>query len=202
MVGASSSGFDATEPAYDAPPRFAGAGERRMHLRAYNNWASLLRGRELPSVADLDLSRDEDFGANSLLLQVVQPRRELIVRFVGERLRRPGEPGPGDRLPAAAGGTLVSQSADHAAKMLERRAPVQFSSEFTCPDGSAILCRGILMPLGYDPPAIDFIHAVINWKQAAGAAMTARLIDEVGGLSGPDRGGAFDSSPDPWAVGR
>ena len=45
-----------------------GGDERRMHVRAYNHWVSLLRGRPYPSIADLDPDNIVDFGANSALL--------------------------------------------------------------------------------------------------------------------------------------
>jgi len=31
-----------------------GSDERRMHVRAYNHWVSLLEGRDFPSIEDLE----------------------------------------------------------------------------------------------------------------------------------------------------
>jgi hypothetical protein len=39
-----------------------GTDERRMHVRAYNYWYSLLDGRDYPSIEDLDPGNIEDFG--------------------------------------------------------------------------------------------------------------------------------------------
>ncbi len=47
-------------PAITPPPASAipvfdlGGAERRMHARAYGQWVSLLHGRPLPSIADID----------------------------------------------------------------------------------------------------------------------------------------------------
>ena len=38
-----------------------GTDERRMHVRAYNHWVSLLEGRDFPSIEDLDPANVEDF---------------------------------------------------------------------------------------------------------------------------------------------
>ncbi len=38
-----------------------GNDERRMHVRAYNYWSSLLAGREFPSIEDLDSRDVSDF---------------------------------------------------------------------------------------------------------------------------------------------
>ena len=41
------------ETAIEAPPEI-GSDERRMHVRAYNYWVSLLDGRAYPSIEDLE----------------------------------------------------------------------------------------------------------------------------------------------------
>src|SRR3546814_8146806 len=45
-----------------------GTDERRMHVRAYNHWVSLLGGRAYPAIDDLDPTNISDFGSNSVLL--------------------------------------------------------------------------------------------------------------------------------------
>ncbi len=39
------------EPVSEAPPPEIGIDERRMHVRAYNYWVSLLDGRPFPLIA-------------------------------------------------------------------------------------------------------------------------------------------------------
>ena len=51
----------ADEPCMDLPP-LIGADERRMHVRAYETWLSLLDGRDYPSIADLDSDALGEFG--------------------------------------------------------------------------------------------------------------------------------------------
>ena len=61
-------------PASDAAPEgndvsaAIGTDERRMHVRAYNYWVSLLEGRDFPSIEDLEPANVSDFAAHSLSL--------------------------------------------------------------------------------------------------------------------------------------
>ena len=49
---------EAEEPRMDPPP-VIGSDERRMHVRAYNYWVSLLDGRAYPSMVELALKLRE-----------------------------------------------------------------------------------------------------------------------------------------------
>ena len=55
------------EPVMERPPEI-GVDERRMHVRAYNYWVSLLDGRPYPSIQDVDPQTIGDFGPHSVLL--------------------------------------------------------------------------------------------------------------------------------------
>ena len=44
------------------PPSPVGQDERRMQVRAYNHWASLLGDRNYPDIDDLEPDRLDDFG--------------------------------------------------------------------------------------------------------------------------------------------
>src|SRR3954453_20371002 len=45
-----------------------GTDERRMHVRAYNHWVSLLDGRDFPSIEHLEPDNIQDFSPHSVLL--------------------------------------------------------------------------------------------------------------------------------------
>src|SRR5947209_12568326 len=70
------------EDAIEAPPEI-GVDERRMHVRAYNHWVSLLDGRPYPSINDLDPSRIDDFGPNSVLLDFSEGGEDPRVAWLG-----------------------------------------------------------------------------------------------------------------------
>ena len=59
---------DTAETGVDDARLDIGGDERRMHVRAYNHWVSLLYGRPYPSLADLEPANITDFGPYSVLL--------------------------------------------------------------------------------------------------------------------------------------
>jgi hypothetical protein len=73
---------DEEEAAIEAPPEI-GNDERRMHVRAYNYWVSLLDGKPYPSVKDLDPHTIEDFGPNSVLLDFTEGEDDAQVAWLG-----------------------------------------------------------------------------------------------------------------------
>src|ERR1044072_112743 len=76
------------EPAMQRPPEIGGD-ERRMHVRAYNYWVSLLAGRPYPSINDVDPTNIEDFGPHSVLLDFSRDLEDPEIAFLYRRLRSP-----------------------------------------------------------------------------------------------------------------
>src|SRR5438132_2986730 len=79
-------------PAYEAPPaddvaNAIGTDERRMHVRAYNYWVSLLDGRDYPSIEDLEPGDIEDFAPHSVLLDFTGGDANPALPYVGTALR-------------------------------------------------------------------------------------------------------------------
>ena len=64
-----------------------GTDERRMHVRAYNYWVSLLDGRDFPSIEDLEPSDVEDFAAHSLLLDFTCGHNNPGIPYIGGAIR-------------------------------------------------------------------------------------------------------------------
>src|SRR3546814_6217053 len=65
----------------EAPPEI-GIDERRMHVRAYNYWVSLLDGRPYPSIRDLEPHNLDDFGPHSVLLDFTAGSEDAAVPFI------------------------------------------------------------------------------------------------------------------------
>ena len=85
MRGLLSGSHDQEDGAIDAPAS-VGVDERRMQVRAYNYWASLLADRAYPSVEDLDLD-GADFGSHSVLLDFTAGVENPGLAFLGNTLR-------------------------------------------------------------------------------------------------------------------
>jgi hypothetical protein len=142
-----------------------GTDERRMHVRAYNHWVSLLDGRDFPSIEDLEPSNVEDFAEHSVLLDFTCGRDNPAIPYIGAGIRE--ECGLSDDTRTIAdvpSRSLLSRLTDHYMQIIANRAPIGFEAEFANQREDTICYRGILMPFSSDGDAIDFIYGVINWK--------------------------------------
>lgn len=140
--------------------------ERRLHLRAYAYWVSLLNGRALPAPSDLDLRSLPGVASHSLLLEFPTPAGNPILRYVGDALAdESGLTAEGMLFDDVPGRSLLSRLTNRYEEIVRRRAPVSFEAEFLSLRGNPTLYRGILMPLSSDGRAIDVIHGVISWKE-------------------------------------
>ena len=160
------------QPAGETPPvddvtAAIGTDERRMHVRAYNYWVSLLDGRDYPSIEDLEPANLTDFAAHSVLLDFTGGREDPATSYIGAAVRE--ECGLAENVQTISdipSRSLLSRLTDHYLQIIANRAPVGFEAEFVNQKGVPICYRGILMPFSSDGDTIDFIYGVINWKRA------------------------------------
>jgi hypothetical protein len=152
--------------AQDGDVAAIGTDERRMHVRAYNYWASLLEGRDYPSIEDLEPGDLLDFAPNSVLLDFTSGGDEPATPYIGAAIRAecdlPDEVPSIGQVPSR---SLLSRLTDHYMQIIANRAPVGFEAEFENQRDETICYRGILMPFSSDGDTIDFIYGVINWKK-------------------------------------
>jgi hypothetical protein len=180
-------GWDASEDdsgdtarSRDLPPEAIGQDERRMQVRAYNHWASLLGERMFPHIDNLDPANLPDFGPHSVLLDFTGGIENPAVRFLGEKLGHEcGAQGVITRLSDVPPRSLLSRITDHYMQILANQAPIGFEAEFVNHAGIAILYRGILLPYSSDDSTIDFIYGVINWKEMADQLTADELLLEI-----------------------
>ncbi|HSG35566.1 MAG TPA: hypothetical protein VLA37_13615 [Sphingomonadaceae bacterium] len=164
----------------DTPPPEIGQDERRMQVRAYNFWASLLEDRNFPSIDDLETDNLPDFGPYSVLLDFTSGIEDPGIAFLGDKIAEECEAGEEiSRLSDVPSRSLLSRITDHYMQILANQAPIGFEAEFINQRGSTILYRGILLPFSSDDDTIDFIYGVINWKELADQKTTDELMLEV-----------------------
>jgi hypothetical protein len=148
-----------------------GTDERRMHVRAYNYWVSLLEGRDFPSIEELEPADVTDFAANSVLLDFTCGRDNPAIPYIGAAIREEcgldDDTGTIRDVPSR---SLLSRLTDHYMQIIANRAPIGFEAEFANQREETICYRGILMPFSSDSETIDFIYGVINWKCVEAAA--------------------------------
>ncbi|QNM82426.1 hypothetical protein H8M03_10460 [Sphingomonas sabuli] len=157
------------------PDASIGTDERRMHVRAYNYWVSLLDGRDYPSIEDLEPGDLKDFAPHSVLLDFTAGRDNPATPYIGDAIRvecdLPEQVTTIDEVPSR---SLLSRLTDHYMQIIANRAPVGFEAEFDNQRNETISYRGILMPFSSDGETIDFIYGVINWKKGDGVAPVLR----------------------------
>ena len=167
------------EPTIEVPPDI-GIDERRMHVRAYNHWVSLLDGRPYPTIADLDPGAIEDFGPYSVLLDFSAGSEDPQIAFIGSALREECDlHGDMRRISDVPRRSLLSRLTDHYLQIISNCAPIGFEAEFVSTSGLNTMYRGILMPYSSDGDTIDFIYGVINWKEVADRATAAGIAVEA-----------------------
>ncbi len=170
---------DATDA---APPPSIGTDERRMQVRAYNFWASLLEDRNFPSIEDVDPTLLPDFGPYSVLLDFSSGIENPSINYLGDQLAKECRTASGalpENLSDVPPRSLLSRITDHYMQILANQSPIGFEAEFTSSAGQTILYRGILLPFSSDDETIDFIYGVINWKEMADASSADALLLEI-----------------------
>lgn len=186
----------------EPPPLAIGQDERRMQVRAYNYWASLLDGHHYPSVASLDPQNLPDFGPYSVLLDFTKGVDNPGIPFLGATLAEEcAASGTIRELNDVPSRSLLSRITDHYMQILANQAPIGFEAEFVNQAGKTVLYRGILLPFSSNGDAIDFIYGAINWKELADQQTTDELLLEIDQAL---EAHAPDSTPAPlreWADG-
>jgi hypothetical protein len=163
----------------EAPPEI-GFDERRMHVRAYNYWVSLLGGRIYPSIGDLEPADLDDFGPHSVLLDFTRGSENPSIAYVGKLLREQCDlTADIDAISQVPHRSLLSRLTDHYLQIIANRAPIGFEAEFVSMKGYNTMYRGILMPFSSDGETIDFIYGVINWKELADSNTMTQINEQV-----------------------
>ena len=148
--------------------------ERRLHVRAFDYWQSLRKGRPCPSIHELEPDKIAAFGTNSVLLDFSRSAANPGVTFIGRALREECGVLYGIRSVAdVPERSLLSRLTEACGQILERKSPLKLEDSFLNHKDETISFRGILMPLSSDGQTIDFVYGVINWKAETGAVEEA-----------------------------
>jgi hypothetical protein len=169
------------ESGREAPPAAIGQDERRMQVRAYNHWASLLEDRNFPSIDALEPENLPDFGPFSVLLDFTNGIENPGIAYLGAQLAQECDITVTElkTLADVPSRSLLSRITDHYMQILANQAPIGFEAEFVNQRGATILYRGILLPFSSDDETIDFIYGVINWKELADQHTSDELLLQV-----------------------
>ena len=102
-----------------------GSDERRMHVRAYNYWVSLLDGRDYPSIEDLEPADVVEFAPHSVLLDFTSGIEDPATPYIGAAIRDEcGLDGDVRTIAGVPSRSLLSRLTDHYMQIIANRAPV------------------------------------------------------------------------------
>ncbi len=164
----------------EPPPASVGQDERRMQVRAYNYWASLLGDRPVPEIEDLISATLPDFADHAVMLDFSAAAGNPLVTMLGAKLAEEcGVDASIERLSEVPVRSLLSRITDHCMQILASEAPIGFEAEFVNQRGKTLLYRGILLPFSGDGKSVQHIMGVINWKELADPSFTAELRHEL-----------------------
>ncbi|MBX7458662.1 hypothetical protein K3152_10440 [Qipengyuania sp. 1NDH17] len=162
------------------PPSPVGQDERRMQVRAYNHWSSLLGEQDLPHIEDLEPEFLGDFGPYSVLFDFSTGSGTPTLQFIGDELAKEcREAEPIETLQEIPEGSLLSKIAENYLRVVQAQGPVTFEAESPNARGQTVAYRGVLLPYSSDHDTIDFVYAVVNWKEVADAQTADALLEEI-----------------------
>ena len=169
----------AEAPGIEAPP-LVGQDERRMHVRAYNYWASCwltaVFRRSKNSIWTISTTSGRTPCCSISLPGIENP----AIPFIGKALRVKCDlDGDVQYLDEVPGRSLLSRMTDHYMQIIANQAPIGFEAEYVNDADrrsciAASCCR-------FPPTMIRSISSigVINWKQAADHRAGSGQIEEM-----------------------
>ena len=179
-------------PGFELPPLLTR--ERRLHARAYDLWLSLLGGRPVPQIRELDPRDLADFATGSVLVELAAgDATPPTIHFLGQALvAEAGITAETPRFADVPRGSLLGQLLRRLPSVREHGGPIGFEAEF---DGGANLptsYRGILLPFADADGKIAYVYGVISWKLVATDAVGLDIVAAVdaalaGGVAAPVR---------------
>jgi hypothetical protein len=164
-------------------PIYAFGRERRMHARAYDYWVSLLNGRRMPRVRDMDQRKMTPFADRSVLIDLPDRGGAPVIAYLGGDLRLESDivaanPTIDDVPP----GTLLGELLRRFSDIVLHEAPVGFEAEFAGRRDTRLLHRGILLPFSDDEGRLTTVYGVMSWKQVAAVEPAPDIAAAIGSV--------------------
>ena len=140
--------------------------ERRLHLKIFDHWVSLLGGRDFPELDEMQSEMEDDTLAASFVIDLVPGLSDATLHFAGQRLLADyGADSSllGRKISDLGRYSVIARLADHYLEVISNRAPIGFEAEFERQGGRQAAYRGILLPFSEDSTEINYILGVVSW---------------------------------------
>ncbi len=144
----------------------AAFGDLYFTVQVMNHWASLLNGRNYPSVELLTGALAEPSDPDSLLFDFRAGNDRPQLSFIGANLAPLCEPGVNlGGLVQAPDSSLKSWLLEGCTQVLSSRTPKVIEGRARSAGGHVLELRGVLFPYsGEADEAIEFVHCMVTWR--------------------------------------
>ena len=140
--------------------------ERRLVLRLLWHWRSLCGERKLPVISDVDPTAIPDIWPHSFLLEIDGTEGRHIFKALGDQIGKISTGSlVGMRVTDAPVDALPSLAVAYIDEVLEKGVPISRGGEFAKPDGTRVLYRSVLLPVGEDENTISGILGAANCRE-------------------------------------
>jgi hypothetical protein len=140
--------------------------ERRLVLRLLGHWRSLCDDNKLPLFADIDAAAIPDIWPHSFLLEIDPREGGASFRALGDQIdKHPSGSLVGMRISDAPADVLPGLVLTYVDEVLEKGVPISRGGVFSNPDGTRVLFRSILLPIGDEANNICGILGAANCRE-------------------------------------
>lgn len=140
--------------------------ERRLVLRLLGHWRALCGDRKLPTFSDIDPTAIPDIWPHSFLLDVDGAEGRHVFRAMGDQIDNLTTGSLVGRLvtdvPVDA---LPGMALAYIDEVLTKGVPISRGGEFSKPNGTRVLYRSILLPLGENEYSVCGILGAANCRE-------------------------------------
>ena len=143
--------------------------ERRLVLRLLGHWRTLCGDRKRPAFSDIDPTAIPDLWPHSFLLEIDETEGGHVFRAVGDKIDKYTIGSlTGMRVTDAPTDALPGIALAYIDEVLKKGVPISRGGEFYKPNGTKVLFRSVLLPIGENENAICGILGAANCREVVG----------------------------------
>ncbi len=140
--------------------------ERRLVLRLLGHWRTLCGDRKLPAYSDFNPTAIPDIWPHSFLLEIDETEGGHVFRALGDQIDKYSSGSlVGMRVADAPTDALPGMALAYIDEVLEKGVPISRGGEFTKPNGTRVLFRSVLLPIGENANTICGILGAANCRE-------------------------------------
>ena len=172
------------------------AAERRKHASIFNYWLSIRGDRQFPPIRDLDPLEISDAGPWSVLLELIGPGENAVIRHLGQDIKLGIDTETIARAPNPSLLSCIHAKLPTVAATMQALA---FEDSFET-DRGTVRCWVTLLPFSASGSWIDYVYGFVSLDAGEGAqaADVAQPAEELESFQVPL--GPLDEGPDAMEV--